>query len=342
MTLRVFRKVRRSLLCLALAIIAMPASAQSLRGHCGDLDPDISIGGCTREIQSYTADMNTSGGNLKAAAAHLATAYDIRGIAYASKRLYDEAIADYNQAISVSPQAYPIAYFNRAGAYGDQGLDDQAIADYSKAIALQPAGVNPDFSLAEAYAFRGNAYENKGQTDQAIADYTMAISIDPRMERAYQNRGNGYLRKGQYDLAIADFTQVISFDRRNITSLFNRALAYQHKGLFDLAIADLTAEISFAPNDAGAYDVRGLTYVQMGRHDEAIADFTQEIALNAKDMALHPAFSSRYALSYVHRAQAHERKGAMEAAAADYRAAIKLDPAMQAAKDGVRRLGAEP
>src|SRR3954470_10921217 len=216
-------KAFRMLCALVLISISTPAASQTLRGKCGDPDPDISIAACTKKILSDTADLKSGRGIPQAAAAHLATDYDNRGVAYANKGLYDQAIADYGQAISLSPRSFPTAYFNRASAYSNQGLDDQAIADYSKAISLEPEGTDPDFKLAYAYDYRGNAYERKGLYDEAIADFTMAISLNARFENAYEHRGNRYLHKALYDLAIADFSKVISLDPRNIASYYNRA-----------------------------------------------------------------------------------------------------------------------
>src|SRR3982751_3803462 len=166
-------KAFRMLCALVLISISMPAASQILRGKCGNPDPDISIAGCTRKIQSDSADLQSGRGLMQAAAAHLATDYDTRGVAYGHKGLYDEAIADYNQAIALLPKTFPIAYFNRASAYSNLGLDDQAISDYTMAISLTPTGADADFKLADAYDFRGNAYERKGLYDQSIADFTM-------------------------------------------------------------------------------------------------------------------------------------------------------------------------
>src|ERR1700692_4256241 len=90
-----FRKAKayRTLCSLVLISISMPAASQTLRGNCGNPDPDISIAGCTKEIKSDTADLQ-SGREIPAATAHLATDYDSRGVAYANKGLYDQAIAD--------------------------------------------------------------------------------------------------------------------------------------------------------------------------------------------------------------------------------------------------------
>ena len=92
----------------------MPAAAQTLRGNCGNPDPDISIAGCTREIQSDSADLKSGRGMMQTAAAHLAPDYDNRGIAYANKGLTDQAIADYNQAIRLNPKD-ALAFLSQRG-----------------------------------------------------------------------------------------------------------------------------------------------------------------------------------------------------------------------------------
>jgi Flp pilus assembly protein TadD len=63
-------------------------------------------------------------------------AYNNRGIAYADKRDYDRAIADYNQAIRLNPNSS--AYNNRGAAYYNKGNKTQAWADYNKALELDP------------------------------------------------------------------------------------------------------------------------------------------------------------------------------------------------------------
>lgn len=274
-------KACRASCCLVLFCISMPAASQTLRGNCGNPDPDISIPGCTRKIESDAADLKSGRGILQATVAHLATDYDNRGVAYASKGLYDQAIADFDQAISLLPKTFPMAYFNRGSAYDNQGLDDKAIADYTMAISLEPTGAGRNLELADAYDYRGNVYERNGFYDKAIADFTMAISLNPDLESAYANRGNDYLRKALYDLAIADFSEVISRDSRDVGSRYNRALAYEHKGLYDEAITDLTKEISLAPRFASAYAHRAEAYEHKGAVDAAIVDYRAALKLDA-------------------------------------------------------------
>ncbi len=124
-----------------------------------------------------------------------------RGNAYADLGQYEQAIADYNQAIQINPQDAE-AYNNRGIAYADLGQYEQATADYNQALQINP-------QLAEAYYNRGNAYYDLGQYEQAIADYTQAIQINPQLAKAYHNRGVTYAHLGQYEQAIADFKQAL-------------------------------------------------------------------------------------------------------------------------------------
>jgi tetratricopeptide (TPR) repeat protein len=61
---------------------------------------------------------------------------------------YDEAIADYNEAIRLRPQ-YAKTYFNRGSAYRKKGQNEQAIADYQKALELSPDLENVKAKLLE-------------------------------------------------------------------------------------------------------------------------------------------------------------------------------------------------
>ena len=162
--------MRAVLIGLALAFIALPVSAQTRDEnwtHCtgAGVDADTRIGGCTVLIQSG-----------REISANLAFEYYDRGSAHAQKNLYDEAIADYTQAIAHSPDLYE-AYRNRGDIYGVKHLYSLAIADFTKVIALRPDD-------ADAHCSRGLAYEANGSNSQAIADYRTALKLQPKMKDA--------------------------------------------------------------------------------------------------------------------------------------------------------------
>ena len=67
----------------------------------------------------------------------MADVYNARGVAYRWIRSYDQAIADFNQAIYLNPR-HSIAFGQRGIAYLNKGDVGQARADLQTAVALDP------------------------------------------------------------------------------------------------------------------------------------------------------------------------------------------------------------
>lgn len=126
---------------------------------------DTQIRGCTQIIKTRRLfDKPISKGDL-------AIAYTNRGGTYSDKGEFDRAIADFDQAIKLSPNLVG-AYYNRGKTYHRKGNYHRAIADYTQAVSLNP-------KFVEAYSNRGNAYEKSGQRDKAVADFRKALELRP-------------------------------------------------------------------------------------------------------------------------------------------------------------------
>lgn len=102
---------------------------------------DDAIKECTSQIKGETAVDN------------IGVAYTNRGIAYAGKGQYDQAIDDYGAAIRATPK-YEKAYFNRGNAYYAKEKYNEAVDDYNKAIELNPKNPYPYYNMACIYSMR--------------------------------------------------------------------------------------------------------------------------------------------------------------------------------------------
>jgi tetratricopeptide (TPR) repeat protein len=85
------------------------------------------------------------------------------------KGLLDQALADCNRAIQLSPK-FAEAYNNRALIFKKKGYLDQALSDFNKAIELKP-------NFAIAYYNRANLYFLKKEYDKSRQDVTKAESL---------------------------------------------------------------------------------------------------------------------------------------------------------------------
>ena len=106
------------------------------------------------------------------------------GVKLQEQGRFEEAIAEYDEAIRLNPQNGQ-AYDNRGGSYFILGQHQRAIADYDEAIRLDPQNPN-------AYNNRGAVYFDLGQHQPAIQYYDEAIRLDPQLADAYYNRGLVY------------------------------------------------------------------------------------------------------------------------------------------------------
>jgi tetratricopeptide (TPR) repeat protein len=199
---------------------------------CDDLrDPEPRIVACTQSIKSGKWKGNNQAIN-----------YGNRGRAYEAKGDYDRAIADYNQAISLSPKNYTF-YNSRGISHRNKGDIDRAIADYNQAISLNPKEPDP-------YYNRGISYRNKGDIEHAIADYSEAIRLNPKDPDFYNNRAYAYRLKGDIDRAIADYSEAIRLAPRNDGFYARRGRAYFYGGNPAKALADLNQATELDPTDA--------------------------------------------------------------------------------------------
>jgi tetratricopeptide (TPR) repeat protein len=322
---------------LQIALLIAGAMFCALPGYANDsdicdrlaADPDEGIAACTRLLDASVKGVNQ------------AAVHNNRGTGWYLKGFYDNAVADFTEAIQRNPK-YAVAYHNRGRAWHKKGDYDRAILDFREALRLDPknaiaftdrgtslfAKAEPDLAINDfnqairlnsqygpAYLGRANASAAKKNIDSAIADLNQAISLMPTQPTPYNNRASLWIVKGEFERAIADYDKAIALDPTNWRPYSSRGEAWRFKGDLDRALADHDQAIKLDPNSADAYNNRALAWRDRGDLDSALADYDQAILLNPQ-----------YSRAYGNRGEIWRLKGDLERSISDLDRAISITP----------------
>lgn len=179
--------------------------------------PNVRLQACNDIIARTSVDLNTK-----------AVAYQYRGNGRLEAGAFQQAIADFSEAIHINPSSSP-SFAGRARAKFSTRDFLGAVADFTEALRHAP-------NASELYMERGHVYLLLGNVDASIIDLTKAISLNPNSASALNNRGFAFRRKGQFDSALRDYSAAIEINPAY-------ALAYANRGYLQLARGDRSAAI---------------------------------------------------------------------------------------------------
>jgi len=136
-------------------------------------------------------------------------------------------------------------------------------------------------------------------------------------------RGQEAIARKDYESAIACFTEALRTEPTDVRLYLNRALAFRLCKRPSNAIADYTEALKRDSKGAGAgaYAFRGEAYLDNHEYDSAISDFDAALQLGLSD-------ASSRAFTYVNRGIAHDEKGDIPGAIADFTEALRINPGL--------------
>ncbi len=276
-----------------------------------------------------------------------------RGCALCRLERYEGAIADFTHLIqqpptsSAIPASWLIAklteiYIHRGNAYRRLAQHSQALADLNQGVARSGGS-------AQSYGCRGLIYLDREDFEAAIADFNRALTLHPTFAQGYLWRGFAYLRSGVPELAIADLDRAISAIPTCAEAFNHRGVAYFQLGDLIGAQADFSAAIRLNRGFAEAYNNRGNVRQLVGDTEAAKVDYDEAIALNSQLVELSSnrrviadvgdttaaesvilERSTDSAATYRRCAEVRLKAGQIEAAIAEYTAALTIVPTAHA------------
>jgi serine/threonine protein kinase/lipoprotein NlpI len=221
-----------------------------------------------------------------------------RGLAHARKRMFDKAIADFEDGRKLSEgdkMWTGIFIHSRADCLAMAGRTDLALAGFKEAVALDPSRRgHPVLATHAWFIDRPN-----GNYDAALKKLDEAAKGGMIIQ--FLDRGLIYVRLEKPDAAIADFNEVIKrvktrrdwfaiadYLPRWPALLIGRGEAFLLKGELDLALADSNEAVQFAPKSHEARLLRARIREKRGEKELANADRREAARLEPDFMLTLP------------------------------------------------------
>ncbi|VAW31360.1 hypothetical protein MNBD_CHLOROFLEXI01-176 [hydrothermal vent metagenome] len=205
----------------------------------------------------------------------LSSIYSGRGNIFQSLNQYEEALADYEEALRLDPED-SMTYSNRGIVFLHQREYEAALADYRKAIQL-----NPEY--AKAFFNRGNTYLDLERYVEALADFGEAIRLNPEYAKAFYNRGNTYLALERNKEALADFGEAIRLNPKHAKAFYNRGHTYQAQGAYAAASADYEEAIRLNLESTHLHLNLAVLKMTIDKSEEALQHLQQGLKIDPNE-----------------------------------------------------------
>ncbi|MBF0124016.1 MAG: tetratricopeptide repeat protein [Magnetococcales bacterium] len=202
----------------------------------------------------------------------------------------DEAIACYQQALTVDPR-HVATLNNLSIAYMGQGKLDDAIVCYDRIIAIHP----------DVGGFRngqGAIFAAQGKNDEAIACYRKALELKPDLFEAHDNLGRVLMLQGDIPGALVHFNRAVEIQPQSADLRYNLANGCWYGGQPEQAVEQFEQALKLNPAHALATHalVQALerlapSYQAYNRLDEAIVSYRRLLELKPD----HPEAPGRLA-----------------------------------------------
>lgn len=252
----------------------------------------------------------------------------------------------------------------RASVLKKPGLAKRAQGEFEHAVRLDPNNLEARSDLMEYYlqapgimggsldkarqqaqeiknrsAFDGHRAQARIHEDQkelapAEAEYRAAIKNFPDSLRAYFQLNSFYLRQKKYDQAVALANEMIEkFPARRKENYVQLGLVYLQMQQYDLALASMEKSIALDPEYWNGYLQIGRLGAVSGQHlARAEAALKMFIKNNPQGDNVPLAWA------HVRLGMVYEHQKKKDLAAAEFNAALQLEPNLEEAKKALKRV----
>jgi tetratricopeptide (TPR) repeat protein len=218
----------------------------------------------------------------------LAVPYYGHGLAMEGLQKQEEALADYEKAVSIDPK-YADALCQRGVLLIAKGTNDKGCMDLRKAKVLGSAKAkelyekNTCSAVSATFLNSGNTKFEAKDYKGALEDYTAAIQLNSDSTQPYVKRGECNVMLKKFDKAIADYNKALKINPDTVKFIYLRGLAYMASENYKMAFNDFSMVIKKDPNNYDAFMQRGASCEGLQNFKSAAYDYSEAIRIRPKD-----------------------------------------------------------
>ncbi len=212
-----------------------------------------------------------------------AAEYSRRGMAFAARRDFDQAVAALTRACELAPD-HPEYLYQRGMVYWQMQQAAPAMADFDRTLKLKPDDLPGLLARAQLLLQQREPLLAGADLDAADAIASKEADVRYSIAQTYERADLLGPAIRQYDLWIKFHAE----DVRLPEALNSRCWARALRDL-DLALAldDCNAALKRAAKSGPFYakvaDSRGLVRLRLGDYDKSIGDYDESLKLNPKN-----------------------------------------------------------
>lgn len=186
---------------------------------------------------------------------------------------------------------------------------------YDEEVELLDKVIDQDKRNSQAFFMRGMVAKEKGDSASAMKNMQLAVQMDPDYYNAYIQMGVIAASQGN-PLAVDYYRNALEIQPMSIEALYNLGMYYQGTEQYEMAINTYSAILQLDPMHFDSHFNKGVIYTEyVDSLDKGLENFDLAIRDNPGDPR-----------GYFGRGKVNEKLGRIDAASADYKKALEVDP----------------
>jgi tetratricopeptide (TPR) repeat protein len=249
------------------------------------------------------------------------------GVELANKQLYDQAIAEFKQAISLNPR-HVNALYSLGRALHLEGKTVESIQYFNAALAIKP-------NEAKAHLWLADALRALGRLGEAARHSELAAQLNPT---------GGVIPDSSPDAAVARLAAAVQSHPDDANARYQLGMVLGRVGRFPEAAQQLAECVRLQPDHFDALVCLAWTQRQLGNTQAAALDYRQALALRPDSAEAHSRLADLLAEGGQDAAAVSHYRAALHSAPDRWGSLINLahllatsqDPAIRNPEEGVR------